>query len=171
MSRFPVAVGLALVMMFSALPFNGISSAQENSLRAQLIGNWKPVSIVVTRPDGSKLSPFSDKLSGIMVLASDGTVALVNTRLDLPRLASGNRLTGTPEEYSTIMKGAHAFFGTFTVDEAAKTFTISITGSLYPNEIGAKSLRSVTSIDKDRLQFTYPGGGGATADAVWTRAK
>lgn len=104
-------------------------------------------------------------------IAADGRVALVNTRSDLPKLASGNRLTGTPEEYSTIMKGAHAFFETFTVDEAAKTFTIKITGSLYPNEIGASSLRSVTSIDKDRLRFTYPGGGGATADAIWVRAQ
>ncbi len=166
-----VAAGLSSAVMFSSLFATQLAFAQEQSLKAQLIGNWRPLSIVVTRTDGSKFAPFSDKLSGIMVLAADGTVALVNTRAELPKLASGNRLTGTPEEYSTIMKGAHAFFGTFTVDEAARTFTIKVRGSLYPNEIGAMSIRSVTHVDKDHLRFTYPGGAGATADANWARAQ
>jgi hypothetical protein len=47
----------------------------------------------------------------------------LNTSGDLPKFASGNRLQGSDAENNAIVRGSLAYFGTYTVDEADKTFT------------------------------------------------
>ena len=44
----------------------------------------------------------------------------------LPKFASNNRQAGTPEENKAFVQGSLAYFGTYSVDEAAKTVTVHI---------------------------------------------
>lgn len=169
--RHILSLSVITTLGLTLLPGSAVS--QQKSLKDQLAGTWRNVSTIVTRQDGTKLEPFGTKPTGVLILTADGNMALITTRSDVSKIASNNRLEGTPEEYRVIMRGSHAFFGTYTVNEAAKSFTISIVGGTFPNEVGGNTTRTVTTITADELKFTYPAGAavGAVAEASWGRAK
>jgi len=60
---------------------------------------------------------------------------------DLPKFAANNRQAGTPEENKAVVQGSLAYFGTYSVDEAAKTVTIHIESCSF--RIGTGSIRNV----------------------------
>lgn len=169
--RHILSLSVIATLGFALLPGSAVS--QQKSLKDQLVGTWRNVSTIVTRKDGQQLEPFGNKPTGVLIFTADGNIALITTRSDVPKIASNNRLEGTPEEYAAIMRGTHAFFGTYTVNEAAKSFTISVVGGTFPNEVGGSTTRTVTAITADELKFTYPAGAavGAVAEASWRRAK
>lgn len=160
--------GLLLTTGLGLLVLPDGAAGQEKSLQHQLVGTWRSVSVVATRPDGSKLEPFGANVRGGLIFTAAGHIALINTRSDIPKIASNNRAQGTPEEYQVIMRGTHAFFGTYKVDEAARSFIISPISSTFPNEIGGTSKRTVTAISASELKFTYPVG-PAVVEQVWLR--
>ncbi len=164
---------LSVITTLGLVLLPGSAVSQQKSLKDQLVGTWRNVSTIVTRQDGTKVEPFGSNPIGVLIFTADGNMALITTRSDIPKIASNNRLEGTPEEYRAIMRGLHAFFGTHTVDEAAKSFTISVLGGTFPNEVGGTTTRTVTTITADELKFTYPAGAavGAVAEASWRRAK
>lgn len=164
-------LSLSVIATLGFILLPGSVLSQPESLKDQLVGTWRSVSTVVARKDGTRLEPFGKQPAGILIFTANGDVALIVTRSDTPKIASSNRLEGTPEEYRAIMRGTHAFFGTFTADDDAKSFTISILGGTFPNEVGGQSKRTVTAISSDELKFTYPAGGapGALAQATWRR--
>jgi len=84
--RIGTAAAIALTML------SGDATAQQKSLKDQLVGAWTAVSNVQTRPDGSKLEPFTTNPKGAFMFAADGHFAFVLMRPDLPRLASNDRL-------------------------------------------------------------------------------
>ena len=61
---------------------------------------------------------------------------VVLTRADLPKFAANDRTAGTPEENKAVVQGSLAYFGTDTVDEAAKIITTHIEGCTFSNWIG-----------------------------------
>lgn len=64
---------------------------------------------------------------------------------DVPKIASNNRLTGTPEEYAAIMRRSLSVFGTYSVDEEKKTVTFKIVSSSFPNWEGEAQTRTTTA--------------------------
>lgn len=165
-------LSFSLIATFGFILLPGSVLSRPESLKEQLVGTWRSVSTVVTRKDGTRLEPFGKQPVGILIFTANGNVALIVTRSDAPKIAASNRLEGTPEEYRAIMRGTHAFFGTYGIDDGAKSFTISILGGTFPNEVGRQSKRTVTAINSDELKFTYAAGGaaGALAQATWRRA-
>src|SRR5215813_15498509 len=109
---------------------------QAKSLKDQLVGTWDFVVAEVTAPDGKKSFPFGETPKGILVFTPDGRFAQIHVASDLPKIASNNRLTGTPEEYAAIMRRSISVFGTYSVDEAKKTVTFNIAGASFPNWVG-----------------------------------
>jgi hypothetical protein len=47
-------------------------------------------------------------------------------------------MKSTPEENKAIMEGSIAYFGTYTVDEAAKTISMRVETSTFPNQVGTE---------------------------------
>jgi hypothetical protein len=139
------ALGLAL------LPSSAIS--QQKSLKDQLVGTWTVVSWEQVRPDGSKFRRFGDNPKGINVFDATGNFVILFARPDLPKLASANPSTPTPEEAKTIVGGAIGYYGTYTVDDAAKVVTLRIEASSFPNQVGMAQKRTVTSITSDELKY------------------
>src|SRR5437763_9436122 len=124
-----IAAGL-LALVVSA----GTAAAQPaKSLKDQIVGTWNFVVAEVTAPDGKKSFPFGETPKGILIFTADGRFAQIHVAGDVPKIASNNRLTGTPEEYAAIMKRSLSVFGTWTVDEANKTVTYHIASSSFPN--------------------------------------
>ena len=142
-----IALGLAL------LP--GSTLAQEKSLKEQLAGTWTIISNDNVAPDGTKRQLFGPNPKCILVLAANGQYAQIIVLPDRPNFKVNNRLEGTPEENKAAVHGTTATFGTWSVDEANKTITVRNEGSMFPNQVGSESKRTVT-LAGDQLRVSNP---------------
>lgn len=161
-------IGLALVWT------SAITSAQNNtSLRQQIIGSWDFVVAEVKAPDGTKTYPFGQTPKGIIVFTPDGRFTQIHVASDLPKIASNNRLTGTPEEYAAIMRRSISVFGTYSIDEAQKTVTFHIVSASFPNWEGESQTRTIDKLTADEFQNTNPNvaGGRGTATNYYKRGR
>src|SRR5437763_9436059 len=132
----PILGVVAAVAIQAAFLVND-SIAQTKSWKDQVVGTWAFVSAVNTLPDGTKFEPNGPNATGILMLDSAGNFSWEILRPDIPKLASNNRQKGTPQEFEAVAKGALAYFGTYSVDEQAKTITMQIVASSFPNFNGA----------------------------------
>src|SRR3979409_1784731 len=110
-------------MLALALSAGAAAAQPATSLKDQIVGSWNFVVAEVTAPDGKKSFPFGETPKGILIFTAAGRFAQIHVAGDLPRIASNNRLTGTPEEYAEIMRRSLSGLGTYTVDKANKTIT------------------------------------------------
>lgn len=135
-----------------------------------LIGHWTLVS-VKNEQDGKTTEPLGPNPKGLFILDRSGRYALQIFRPDLPKFASNNRNTGTPEENKAVVLGALAHFGTYSVDQKKGTYTVRPEASTYPNWVGIDQERSF-SVSKDELKIINPSGSrGGASTLIWKRAK
>jgi hypothetical protein len=163
-----------LAAVFACALAAGAAYAQQpKSLKDQLVGTWTFVVAEVTAPDGSKSLPFGDTPKGILIFTPDGHFAQIHVASDVPKIASNNRLTGTPEEYKAINQRSLSVFGTYTVDDEKKTVTYNITSSTFPNWAGVSQTRTIEALTADEFKNTNPSvaGGRGSAFNLYTRAK
>jgi hypothetical protein len=139
------ALGLAV------LPNSAVG--QQKSLKDQLVGTWTLAAWEQTRPDGSKFQRFGANPKGIHVFDANGRTYILFSRPELPKIASNNPSTPTPEEAKGIVDGSIAYFGTYTVDEGSKIITVKVEVSTFANQVNADQKRTVTSISADELKM------------------
>jgi hypothetical protein len=162
---------LSAITAFGLAWLSGNAIAQQKSLKEQLTGAWLHVSEENTAPDGTKRTFFGADDKGVMIFDASGQYAQILVRSDVPKFKANSRLQGTAEENAAVVRGTTATFGTWTVDEASKTVIVRFVGSLFPNQIGAESKRSV-SVSGDELKMHVPViAAGGSDDTVWRRAK
>jgi hypothetical protein len=168
MLRTIAAALLALALSAAAAPAQPAAS-----LKDQIVGSWNFVVAEVTAPDGKKSFPFGETPKGILIFTADGRFAQIHVAGDVPKIASNNRLTGTPEEYAEIMRRSLSVFGTYTVDEANKMVTYNIVSASFPNWEGTAQTRSIDKLTSDEFVNTNPGvaGGRGSASNFYKRAK
>jgi hypothetical protein len=148
-----------------------LSCMSLETLKEQLTGIWTLVSNDNTAPDGTKRQLFGANPKGVLILDASGRYVQTQFRADRPKFKANNRLEGTAEENKAAVQGTVATFGTWSVDEAGKTLNLRVENSVFPNQEGTDSKRSVT-LAGDELKISNPGAGaGGTADSVWKRAK
>ena len=136
----------------------------------ELVGTWTLVS-AVTEQGGTKTDTFGPNAKGILMVDANGRYVIAFARADLPKIASNNRTTATPEENKAIVGGSLTHFGTISVNAADKTFTFKIETATFPNWSGTEQKRPFT-ISGDQLRYTAAAAsGGGTATVVWKRAK
>ena len=75
------------------------------------------VSNTTTSPNARTFGPND----GVAIFEANGRFSLSLVRSDLPKIASNNRDTGTPDENKAIVQGSIAYFGTYSVSEADGT--------------------------------------------------
>jgi hypothetical protein len=161
--RFAAIAALAPTL----LPGSAVS--QERSLREQLIGTWKIVSVDNTRPDGSIKQIFGPHPKGIAVFDARGNTAIILMRSDRPKFAANNRDLGTPEEFKATVQGTHAYFGTYSVIEPEKTLVFHVEGNTFPNQERIDTERFI-SINGDEFRWTTPNPSvGGRSEAIWKR--
>jgi hypothetical protein len=156
----------------AALSLALTAPATAQSLKKDLVGTWDFVIAEVVSPDGRKSFPFGTSAKGVLIFTADGRFALIHVG-DVPKIDSDNRMAGTPEEYSAIMRGTLSSFGTYTVDEDKRTVTYRITGSTFPNAAGEAQVRTIDKLTEDEFINTNPNvaGGRGTATNFYRRAK
>src|SRR5438270_9368939 len=154
---------LSLVLLGSAVPANS------QGLKQQLIGTWTFVSSTTKLPNGSPAWGTNPK--GLLIFTENGYFSSQIVRSDLPKFASNNRAQGTPEENKAVVQGSSATFGTYTVDETKKTYTLKFEGSSFPNRAETEQTRAFT-IAADELKVTNPSTSvGGSSELVYKRGK
>jgi hypothetical protein len=163
---------IAAAMLALAL-WSGAAAQPATSLKDQIVGSWNFVVAEVTAPDGKKSFPFGETPKGILIFTADGRFAQIHVAGDVPKIASNNRLTATPEEYAAIMRGSLSVFGTYTVDEAKKTVTYNIVSASFPNWEGEAQTRAIDKLTADEFVNTNPNvaGGRGSASNFYRRVK
>jgi hypothetical protein len=147
-------LGLSMIAAFGLALLPGNALAQQKSLKDQLVGTWTLVSWDQTNKDGSKFQRFGANPKGVNVFDANGRFFIMFARPDLPKIASNNPSTPTPEEAKAIVGGAISYFGTYTVDEAKKTISFRLEASSYPNLLGSDQPRTISSLTADELKYS-----------------
>jgi hypothetical protein len=161
---------LFATMVCSAMLSPERAASQALSGKSQLVGSWVFVSGGSKLPDGRPV--WGDNPKGLLIFMENGRYSSHLMRGDLPKFGSGSRIQGTPEENAAIVRGSIASFGTYTVDEAKKTFTIHWEANTFPNLTGQNQTRAFT-INGDQLAIANPAptAGGPPSELVYRRDK
>jgi Lipocalin-like domain len=159
----------ASVLIFGMVLPIGNAAAQTTA--KDLVGTWTLVSITIEQ-DGKKIDFYGPNPQGQETYDSNGHVSVIITRSDLPKFASNNRQSGTPEENKAVVQGSFAYFGTYSVSETDKTITTHIVSSTFPNWNGVDRKLSF-NISGDELNITTPNSstGAGSNQQVWRRAR
>ena len=119
-------INLAVVMALSLTTW--AQTAKNGSARERLIGAWHLVRIDAPGADGKPASALQPK--GMLIYTQDGHMSV---QLMYP--ASANTLSN---EY--VQNGYEASFGSYDVDEAARTVTHHVQGSVTGSRLVGKDL-------------------------------
>jgi len=146
----------------------GSAVAQQKTLKEQLMGTWSLVSVETTQKDGTKV-PFVEgsNIKGIQIFTNKHFSFQVIA--DFPKLASGNRLMTTPEENKAVAHGLQSYYGTYTVNEAEKSWTTHTERASQPNQNGGDTKRTMTVLTPTELRYSTPLASGSENRFVWKR--
>jgi len=149
-----------------AIAFGSVLAAAQTA--NDLVGTWRLVSIAYEQ-NGKTTQPYGANPKGIQIFGSDGRVAVVIVKSDLPKFASNNRIEGTAEENKAVIQGSLAYFGTYKADD--KSYSLQIEGSTFPNFAGTSQKRTFV-IKGDELTVSNPAAStGLPSTTVWRRVK
>jgi len=164
-----VSLSATLLLGCGALPHE--ATGRHESLKEQIVGTWKYVSVDNIRPDGSRVPLFGPDSQGRVSFDRNGNYVLMTSRAGQPKFASGDRNQGTNEEYKAIVQGSIAHFGKYEVNEVDKTITFHIENSTFPNWNGIDQKRPF-SITGDELKWVTPSASsGGSAEVLLNRAR
>jgi hypothetical protein len=141
-------------------------TAQAQTLRERIVGTWDFKVAEIVGADGQKSYPFGETPKGLLIFTPEGRFSQIHVASDVPKIASGNRLTGTAEEYAAIMRRSLSVFGSYTVDEGKKTVTFTITSSSFPNWQGEAQERTIDALNDDEFVNTNPNVAGGRGRAT-----
>ncbi len=171
MTRSVAAVLVATGVVVAAA--NG-SGAASPGLREQLVGCWRLVSYETRTRSGEVEAVYGPSPRGLLIYDSGGrmSVHLMDSRRK--GFASGDRLKATPEELKQAFDGYFGYFGTYSVDEAARAVIHHVEGAAFPNYVGTEQKRFFT-LSGDRLELSTPptvrGGVEVTFLVRWERER
>jgi hypothetical protein len=150
MTNFKRRAAVALAIVLLAAPLRGGQPVLARDA-ARFLGTWRLV---------------SDATTGIMIYDSLGNMAAqVMPNRARRRYAAAEP---TPEEAKDAITGYLAYFGTYSVDEQARTVTHHRKGSINPGQVGDDVVRGYVFESNDRLVLTPA---GSTNTIVWERAR
>lgn len=136
-----------------------------------LLGTWALVSSV-TEKNGVTTDQFDPGAKGMLSLNADGQFMLTIIGPNLPKFASNNRATGTPEENKAVMAKSIAMIGTYSVDPTGKTLSLKVESATFPNWNGTEQKRSIVTASKDELKYVTPtASSGGVGIVTWRRAE
>jgi hypothetical protein len=135
------------------------ADSKAQSAKQRLLGAWRYVG---TRIDGANWDRGKNP-KGMIYYGPHGEMA-VQIAPDVERKRAGAVMT--PEEAFVALKDYIAYFGTYTVDEAAATVTHHRADNLQPGE-GGDLIRGYEFVG-DRLILRPP---NSTLEVTWERIK
>lgn len=150
------------------------ASAPAPALKDQLVGTWTLVSNTMEYADGKKEDALGGDQKGIATFDAKGNFTWLIMGAARKPFKANNRMEGTLDEYKGAVQGTVAYWGTYTVDEAAKSVTFKIERSVFPNWDGTTRKSSITIAGDELKQVNeaIPSSKGTyVPKLVWKRAK
>ena len=152
---------------------DAIAQGSPKTLKDQLTGSWRLVSITNLRLNGTKYELFGPNAKGIVIFDRNGSYSFQIMRAARPSFVAESRLEGTPEENKAAVQGVISHFGTYEVDETSHSITFRIEGSSYPNWDKTEQKRSFTLLG-NQLAWSDPAAGPRAgdlqSDLIWRRS-
>jgi hypothetical protein len=160
-----LCLGFAASVVFAQQP--------AKTIKQQIVGTWSFVKTEATHPDGTKTLAFGPTPKGILIFTEAGDFAHIQIADGIPKFASNSRVTGTAEENKAVVQGSISLLGTYTVNDAAKSFSRKIESGTFPNWIGQEQKLKIDSLTADELIYSNAAGSiaGVTTVNIWKRAK
>lgn len=151
--------GMLVLGVPSAGAGQGPSQAE---LRKAFVGTWRLVSI----DGGANPENRGQKPTGLIIYDAHGNMA-AQIQPDRPR----PKWTGspTPEQAADAIRGYTAYFGTYTIDDKAKTVTHHRQGMLDGGAV--EYVRKFQMLPGDRIVLVPVGGTGPETRLTWERVK
>ena len=154
-------------------------SSTQRSVKDLLVGVWTVLLVDGKKADGTQVPLFGPDPIGSLTFTANGRfswqVMRTNNR---PPFKSNNRDTGTADENKATVQGTLSFFGTYTVDEAAKAIDVRIEGDSFPNSEGSRGRWVVAQINDDTLTYdvpiaetAIPGAAYTSIENIWKKVK
>lgn len=125
------------MISFAIALLSGSASAQEKTITQQLVGAWTLSSIYDQGQDGKKNDTWGPGVKGALMFSPSG-------RFSFQLISADRDKTGAKNPRSPIGP-AIGYFGTYTVDEKAKTFTYHIERCTFPQWDGIDRTASIES--------------------------
>jgi hypothetical protein len=149
------------------------SSAQQQSLKDQLVGSWALVSNEQIAPNGEKKAFFGEHPRGFLILDASGKYAAVFGKPDRAKFKSASRfdLEKGPPELKDAFLGFAANAGSWSVNEADKTLIRRYETALIPNNEGSEQKETVTLRGDELKTSRVSPVSGVRFEAVYRRAK
>ena len=138
---------------------------------SSLVGAWKLL-VLEFRSDGQVVYPTGRDAAGMCLYDATGHMSLQIMRVDRPRFAFGDMLSGAPEDVLAAAKGYIAYGGTYVEDVSNGVVVHHVTHSLFPNWVGTDLVRFFKRTE-DRLITGNPtvvvGGHVMDVMLIWER--
>ena len=106
-----------------------------------LVGTWRLVSYEARTQAGEVRYPLGQHVIGQLFYDRRGNMSAHVVKVDRPTFASKDSGSGTDAEVRAAFEGHVSYFGTYTIDPAARIVTHHVRGASYPNWIGHDQIR------------------------------
>ena len=143
-------------------------------MKELIVGSWTPLLVDDVDADGTRSPIYGPNPKGMLMFSPDGRYSLQIMRDTRPKFAANSRLKGTADENKAVIGGIITHFGRYSLDEGAKTITLRIDGSSFPNWDGTSQTRPITALTDDVFAYVNPNalvGSGGKSEVAWRRAK
>jgi hypothetical protein len=101
----PFVSMMAILFLGIGLGMTDAMAQKASSIsKAKLVGTWSLIAVNNTSPDGKTAVSF-DQNDGMIIFEPNGRFIQALIRSDLPKIATNNRATGTPDENKAIVQG------------------------------------------------------------------
>ena len=166
-------IWLAIALCSALVACSNGGRPSDETLASQLVGSWDLVEY--DRRDESGIvaeAYYGDNPLGNLIYTASGdmSVHLVDPRIG--EFESRDYLRGTPAEIKEAFEGYYGYFGTYTVDEDAKTVTHHVIGASFRGYTGSDQTRFF-ELEGNRLGLVsgveIEDGVPSTFHLVWKR--
>ncbi len=166
------ASGLMIVVRAGATPREDdvLDSAPPDDIGSRFVGAWRLLACETRNSRGEVQLPFGEKPKGQLLYDASGNMSAQLMKTARARFASRDPALGTEAEVRDAFDGYIAYFGTYSVDDAARAVTHTVQGASFPNWTGANLVRSYVFDDKGRLRLSTPPievGGESLEYVLW----
>lgn len=126
--RGAVAALAGVLLLTSGAALN---AAPKNA--SPLVGTWVLAAADKILPDGTRASDYGTSPHGLCIFTADGYYSLQIYRAERVKFASGEKFSGTPEEYKDASLTMSTGFGKYDVDPVKHTVTFHRDRNSVPN--------------------------------------
>lgn len=138
-------------------------------------GIWHLLDVNFYNVNNEIVKLYGQAPRGMIMYDARGYMAVQIMQRDRPPLPKSRTAQNALDDYVKILRGYIAYFGTYDVDETARTVTHHLQGSLFPDWVGTDLLRHYEFLNDDRklILTTAPSalrGETLRGELIWQRA-